>query len=79
MSTFSIRASVVGESEEVALVSKTAAFLLRGKESREVPLCEGVAIGCGRDADGVIEGAADGAGDGATEGVVGGLCRKVGG
>jgi hypothetical protein len=75
MSTFFMTASVVGESEEVALVSKRAAFLLRGKESREVPLCEGVAIVCGRDADGVIEGAADGA----TEGVLGGLCKRVGG
>jgi hypothetical protein len=38
MSTFSMRASVVGDTEEVALVSKRAAFLLRGKERREVPL-----------------------------------------
>ena len=75
MSTFSMRESVVGESEEVALVSKRAAFLLRGKERREVSLCEGVAIACERDAEGIIKGAADGA----TEGVLGGLCRRVGG
>ena len=75
MSTFPMRARVVGDSEEVALVSKRAAFLLRSRERREVPLCEGLAIVCGRDAEGVIEGAADGA----TEGVVGGLYRRVGG
>ena len=38
MSTFFMRASVLGHSEEVALVSKKTAFLLRGKERREVPL-----------------------------------------
>jgi hypothetical protein len=38
MSTFSIRARVLGDSEDVTLVSKRAAFLLRGKERREVPL-----------------------------------------
>ena len=38
MSTFSMRASVLGDSEEVALIFKRAAFLLRGKERREVPL-----------------------------------------
>jgi hypothetical protein len=65
MSTFSMRESMVGDSREVAVVSKRAAFLLRGKERREVPLCEGVAIVCGRDAEG--------AGDGAMEGVVDGL------
>ena len=75
MFTFSMRESVVGESKEVALVSKKAAFLLRGKEKREVPLCEGVAIACGRDAERLIEGVANGG----TEGVLGGLCRKVGG
>ena len=56
MSTFLMRARVVGDSEEVALVSKIAAFLLRGKEIREVPLCEGVSIICGRDAEGVNRG-----------------------
>ena len=70
---------MVVESEEVALVSKRAAFLLQGTKRREVPLCEGVVIACGRDADEVIEGAADGATDGATKGVLGGLCNKVGG
>ena len=38
MSTFSMKASVVGDSKEVAFVSKRAAFLLRDKERREVPL-----------------------------------------
>ena len=38
MSTFFMRASVVGDSEEVALVSKRAAFLLRGKERKKMPL-----------------------------------------
>ena len=38
MSTFFMKASVVGNSEEVALVYKRAAFLLRGKDRREVPL-----------------------------------------
>ena len=75
MSTFSMRASVLGDSEEVALISKRAAFLLRGKEIREVPLWEWVAIVCGRKAEGVPEGAADGA----TEGVLDGLRMKVGG
>ena len=65
---------MVGDFEEVALVSKSAAFLLRGKEIREVSLCEGVAIICGRDAEGVIEGTTDGA----TEGVLSGLCKRVG-
>ena len=79
MSTFSMRASVVGDSDEVALVSKSAAFLLRDKERREVPLCEGVAIVCGRDAEGVPKGATEGGADGATEGMLGGLYRRVGG
>jgi len=38
MSTFSMRERVLGASKEVALVSKRAAFLLRGKERKEVPL-----------------------------------------
>ena len=38
MSTFFMRASVLGNSKDVALVSNRAAFLLRGKEKREVPL-----------------------------------------
>ena len=75
MFTFSMRASVVGDSEEVAFVSNWAAFLLRSKERREVSLWEGVAIVCGRKAEGVPDGAADGA----TEGVLEGLCSTVGG
>jgi hypothetical protein len=74
MSTFSMRESVLKASEDVAVVSKRAAFLLRGKDRREVPLWEGVAIVCGRDAEGVIEGA----GDGAMEGVLDGLWRRLG-
>ena len=65
---------MLGDFEEVALVSKGAAFLLQGNERREVSLCEGVAIVCGRDVEGVIEGAAHGA----TKGVLDGLCRRVG-
>ena len=38
MSTFFMRASVLGAFEDVALVSKRAAFLLRGKERKEVSL-----------------------------------------
>ena len=38
ISTFSIRANVVGDSEEVAIVYNSAAFFLRGKTRREVPL-----------------------------------------
>jgi hypothetical protein len=38
MSIFFIRKSVLGGSEDVAVVSKRAAFLLRGKDRREVPL-----------------------------------------
>ena len=75
ISTFLMRASVLGDSEEVPLISKRAAFLLRGNEIREVPLWECVAIVCGRDAEGIIEGAADGT----TEGVLDGLRMKVGG
>ena len=75
MSTFLMRASVLGDSEEVALVSKRAAFLLRGKERREVPLWDGVERDCGRNADGVPKGAREGA----TEGAIDGLWGKVGG
>ena len=75
MFTISMRASVVGESEVVTFVSKRTAFLLRGKERKELPLLEGVAIVCGRKAEGVLEGAADRG----TEGVLDGLRRNVGG
>ena len=73
MSTFFIKASMLGASEDVALVSKRAASLLRGKERREVPLCEGVAINCGPKAEGVPKGATDGA----KEGVIDRLRGKV--
>jgi hypothetical protein len=33
-----MRASVLGASKDMALVSKRTAFLLRGKDKREVPL-----------------------------------------
>ena len=75
MSTFSMRASVLGASKDVTLVSRRTAFLFRGKERREVPLWEGVAIECGRKAEGVPEGTTDGA----MEGVTDGLRWKVGG
>ena len=38
MSIFFMRASVLGASEDVTLVSKKTTFLFRGKEIREVPL-----------------------------------------
>ena len=74
MSTLLMRASVLIASKDVALVSKRAAFLLRGKERREVPLWEGAAIDYGPKVEGVLEGTFDGA----TEGVIDGLRGKVG-
>ena len=38
MSIFFMRARMLGDSEEVALVSKRATFLLQGKERKEIPL-----------------------------------------
>jgi hypothetical protein len=38
MSTFFMRASVLGDSAEVALISKRTTFFLRGKERIEVSL-----------------------------------------
>ena len=75
MSTFFMRASMLGASKDVALVSRKVAFLLRGKERKEVPLWEGVTIDCGSKAEGLPEGATDGA----TEGTIDGLRGKVGG
>ena len=70
-----MRASVLGTSKDVALISKRAAFFLQGKERREVPLWEGVAIDYGPKAEGVPKGATDGA----TEGAIDGLRGKVDG
>jgi hypothetical protein len=70
-----MRKNVLGASEEVALVSKKAAFLLRGKERRKVPLWNGMSRGCGQNADGVIEGEKEGA----TEVAIDGLYRRMGG
>lgn len=71
MSTFWIRAIVLGAFKGMAFVSKRAAFLLQGKEKNEVSLWEEVAIEWGPKAEGVSEGATDGALDG--------LRGKVGG
>jgi hypothetical protein len=79
MSTFSIRERVLGTSEEVALVSKRTAFLLRGKKRRVVPLSDGVSRDCGRNADRTREGVREGARKGAIEGAIDGLCGRVGG
>ena len=74
MSTFSIKASVLGDFKDVTLISKRAAFRLQGKERSEVPLREGLSIVCGLKAEGVPEGAAAGA----MQGMLDGLRRKVG-
>ena len=70
-----MKTSLLGASKDVAFVSKRAAFLLQGKERRELPLSKGVAINCGPKAEGVLEGATDGT----TNGVSDRFRGKVGG